>query len=402
MKSGAKVTAEGALYHYLNNEIVYNQGDLTEGVTAIAKDLVQNQLAKVTNAMTFKGGLTGTTANYPTISSLLQGKTVSLGDTWIVTAGTILVTDSYDKTTTADAGDIIIASGTENADGIIASPEWIVIEGSEKDTTYALSAANNQINLKETGGAAAGNVALQGDGVVSLTSKNNTVTASHAKVTKADSSDSVTAEFGKTFNVISGVTYNDYGHVSGVKTTTVALPALPDQTNNHLLDADGSARQITLKNGTGAARGTITFNGDGTDIAAAVAVTNNAAGDASTVTFSHNAVTRTDSEENTSSAPASLTADTVFEVVTGVTSSATGHITGVTTKHFMAKDTKFVLSGATVSASGNKATITDTLKDTKGTAAGTSSFSLAAAANGNLTVSASGTQVNLGLVWGTF
>lgn len=403
MKDNSQVKVEKALYYKLNNETIYNQGDLTAGVTAIAQDLVQNQLSKLTNAMTFRGGLTGADTNSPAISSLVSN--VSLGDTWIVASGKIVVTDAYDNTTVADKGDIIIASGTENSDGIIptANVKWIVIEGAEKDTTYTLSAANNKIDLKEkVSGASAGSLTLADDDIVTLTSSGNTITAAHKSITVSKpAAKGATPAHGGSFTVVTGVTDDGYGHVSEIETTTVTLPAIADQTNNHLLDADKNAKSVSLKNSSTAERGKIVFN-NGTDITSAMTVSDNANGDTATVTFSHNAVTRTDAVDNTGTSTTPASANSTFAVVTGVKTSATGHVEGITTKYFKATDTKFKLSGATVSAANNTATVTDTLKTEGGAAAGTSAFSIGAAATGNLTVTASGTQVNLGLVWGTF
>jgi hypothetical protein len=62
----------------------------------------------------------------------------------------------------------------------------------------------------------------------------------------------------------------------------------------------------------------------------------------------------------------------------------------------------YQLSGATVSAAGNVATVVDTLKDTAGDGAGTSTFKIDASASDNLNVTASGTSIVMKLEWGTF
>ena len=62
----------------------------------------------------------------------------------------------------------------------------------------------------------------------------------------------------------------------------------------------------------------------------------------------------------------------------------------------------FALSGATVTTSNNVATVVDTLKDTNGGAAGTSTFSLDASAADNLKITSTGTNIAIALEWGTF
>ena len=51
------------------------------------------------------------------------------------------------------------------------------------------------------------------------------VTINHAQITKDDTTGTAKPKHGETFDVVESITYNDYGHVSGVKTTTVSLPA---------------------------------------------------------------------------------------------------------------------------------------------------------------------------------
>ena len=144
-----------------------------------------------------------------------------------------------------------------------------------------------------------------------------------------------------------------------------------------------------MKNAAGTSKGTVTIDG-GTALTASTSGTK--------ITINHDNVTRTDPTTATNTV---LTDGTKITVVTGVTSNDQGHVTAVSTAQYEAQDTKYTLSGATVSASNNVATVTDTLKTTDNAAAGTSVFKLASS-NSNLTVTASSNQINMGLIWGTF
>lgn len=92
-------------------------------------------------------------------------------------------------------------------------------------------ATNVKLTLKDVAGSAQGSIdidAKSGDPITvegaSADGKNLVATIGHSKVTKNDTTGTATPEHGGTFNVIEAVTYDDYGHVSGIKTTTVTLP----------------------------------------------------------------------------------------------------------------------------------------------------------------------------------
>jgi hypothetical protein len=86
--------------------------------------------------------------------------------------------------------------------------------------------------------------------------------------------------------------------------------------------------------------------------------------------------------------------------ITSIDVDSTGHVKGYNTRTTSLKG--FNLSGATVTTANNKATVVDTLKDTNGGAAGTSTFSLDASAADNLKITSSGTNIAIALEWGTF
>ena len=112
------------------------------------------------------------------------------------------------------------------------------------------------------------------------------------------------------------------------------------------------------------------------------------------LTIEHAAVTRKDGTEEAVSNQTTVTA------VVGVTTDSTGHVSGIKTQNIGIMG--YQLSGATVSAADNVATVVDTLKDTAGDGAGTSTFKIDASASDNLNVTANGTSIVMKLEWGTF
>lgn len=333
---------------------------------------------KSVNAMIFKGSVTELPSS------------ASIGDTYIVGDGTFTVPGEG----VATAGDIIVAystTGAESANGTIASADlkWTLIPGNETDTTYTLSAASNKITLTPSSGNAQ-NVTLADDDVVTLTSAGNTITANHAKnnPTSTKNSTASTLAHGGEVMVVTDVTANDYGHVTSIKAQKYKLPAA------HSLAHGATSGNAQLKDGAGNVVGEIDVV-DGTRIN--VTASDNTHG--ANFTVNHATGKATETRNTTAS---TLAYDGEFTVVTDVTQSSdnTGHLATIKTQKYKMPALKtYALSGATVSAANNIATITDTLKDGDGTAAGTSVFSLGSS---SLEVAATGTQVNVNLVWGSF
>lgn len=88
-----------------------------------------------------------------------------------------------------------------------------------------------------------------------------TITAAHKKVTKADDdTKTATPAHEGTFAAVTGVAYDDYGHVSGVETTTFTLPEDENTTYKLEVVKDPSTGKITFTPSEGNAN-SIYFNG---------------------------------------------------------------------------------------------------------------------------------------------
>ena len=138
-------------------------------------------------------------------------------------------------------------------------------------------------------------------------SATDTITINHSNVTRTDTTGTaLTPANGGNFDVITGVTSNARGHVTGVETTNITIPDAYDFT----LTADSGTDQ-TISDGN-----TLTVAG-GTYITTAVSATD-------TVTINHDTTTRSDT--TSTDAP---DFNATFEAVTSVTTNATGHVTAI-------------------------------------------------------------------------
>lgn len=111
----------------------------------------------------------------------------------------------------------VVSVGTTNF--TLPAGDKIVADGQEASLTFKDGNENNQGSIKITAGNEL-NVAAEATGTSDLTA-----TISHAQITKDDTTGTATPAHGESFNVVESVTYNNYGHVSGIKTTAVQLPA---------------------------------------------------------------------------------------------------------------------------------------------------------------------------------
>lgn len=360
---------------------------------------------KTVNAMVFKGAVPQ--------SGLPSGDDkVSIGDTYIMADGSGSVTQ---EGTIATTGDILIAysaTGQEEADGYIASAniKWTLVPGNEEDTTYTFSANDNNLILtsNETGDEGQ-KIAVKGDAAVSLTANDNKLQVTHATTsanglsTPAGTKVQLPYNDETGFTVVTGVTANKYGHVTGITASKIALP------DTHKLAHNATTGATELKDGkAGNVVGSIDIDGTGV---ITVTSTENTNKNGSNYVVSHNELSKAQKVVPVAPADADatvLTHEGYFTAVTGATRDAYGHVTGYTVSKYklpVDKDTTYALSGATVAASGtNGVKITDTLTDNVSGNSDSKSEFVLKSENTNLTVGVgTGTaEVTLGLVWGTF
>ena len=349
---------------------------------------------KSVNAMVFKGALPSAFPTNP-----------SIGDTYIVNSASTLAIDGK----TLEIGDLVIASGTENANGVITNPTWILVESYETDTTYEIGTDNNKIILTSSVAGDNSEITVSGDDAVSLSASGDKLQATHATTSTNGLStpDGTKVQLpyndATGFTVVTGVTANKYGHVTGITASKIALPG------THTLEHNSNTGATELKEGkAGSVVGSIDVNGSGI---ITVAVVDNGKG--TDYTVSHDELTATQKVVPTAPADATPLEHTDdFTAITGVTRDAYGHVTGYTVSKYQLpadKDTTYELSGATIVASGtNGVKITDTLTDSVSGNADSKSEFVLNSSNANLTVTATAAAdgnppiVTVGLVWGSF
>ena len=117
-------------------------------------------------------------------------------------------------------------------------------------------------------------------------------------------------------------------------------------------------------------------------------------------TFTHAGPGAADATKQNSTVGSQTLNSEGFALVSDVTVDATGHVSDV--KKTSVKLPTYALSGATVAKTGNVVSVTDSLNDSQGNAAGTSVFQIAADQNDSLKIAAAGNKITLSLEWEEF
>ena len=211
---------------------------------------------KTANAMTYKGlagKATGTSLPTGTefvkwdVSAFVEvGGKHSIGDTYLFAENVTITPTGSQTARTINKGTLAIAKSKGNVEdnnGFIpaANLSWDYVESTtDTDTTYSLNAADKKVTLVQHGGsnADAGSITFAAGNDISVTvtdGKTPTVTYSHAAhepnvkpdtaVTQNKASATSANQFQATTDVtvVSEVTTNNQGHVTGVKTKKVTL-----------------------------------------------------------------------------------------------------------------------------------------------------------------------------------
>lgn len=213
------------------------------------KDEIETKL-KGLNGMTYKGtvGVGGTV-------SALPSSNVASGDTYLVVGSNGVEYGSG----TAKQGDLLIATGSEGADGFLSSITWTYVPSGDdihKDTTYkfTVDAANNTVKLTTTDGQIiTGTHKVDATGALSVSStgsgSNLTTTITHNKIPSFDPATN-SVENATTITAVTGVEVDDYGHVVGYTVAESALMSYTLDGSNSV--ANGAATFSTsLKNSLG-------------------------------------------------------------------------------------------------------------------------------------------------------
>jgi hypothetical protein len=180
--------------------------------------------------MTYKGVVTNTTL--PAITTVHNGDTYKASEA-------IEFTNSKGVKVTANTGDLIIASGTEDSTtGLITSGDWDVVPSGDDQFIEALSSGTTfAIGDKLLDNDIIAQLILQSDGTspisvkgnVTSDKKTNTITISHDAVDKTTYPDGTATETwannteSKTLTAVKEITKDDYGHIQKLTTETITL-----------------------------------------------------------------------------------------------------------------------------------------------------------------------------------
>lgn len=165
-----------------------------------------------------------------------------------------------EKYINAKVGDLFIASGEENAEGYLETITWIYVpSGDETVYTYTLTSNSTDGIVLTRNDGPTNKIAISNDDVVIVDSTNNELSFSHVKtnpalITKPGSETIDNTNEDASFNAITGITVNDYGHVEEITTTNFSLP-----NNNHKLSVANNV--ISLTNVNNVNKGNVTIEG---------------------------------------------------------------------------------------------------------------------------------------------
>ena len=186
------------------------------------------------------------------------------------------------------------------------------------------------------------------------------------------------------------------GYITGTITWDVVQSTKDADTTYVFQAVDGG---IKMHSSTGADVGSLKVAG-GTDISVTSKLTDNTADQ--TLTLNHKAVTRADGTDTALTQSKNTSTDVT--VVSGVTTSATGHVTGIKTRKITLVDSNTTMKSVTntVTAASNVATVSTKVAATLGTGGETAQTGTLKIASTSMAVTGSSNQVNIDLTWGTF
>ena len=304
-KKGDPISTGDVLYYTIGNNNVAIGSNLDE--LYYTKAEIDNELRAV-NALVLKGELKDG-QDVPQASELVP---VHAGDTYIVTAAHTV------NSLSAKVGDLFIATGEENDEGYLETITWIYVpSGDETVYTYTLTSNSADGIVLTRNDGPANKIAISDDDVVVVDSTNNALSFSHAKTnptTKSSASKSVNnVDEDASFEAVTGVQTNDYGHVEKITTTNFTLP-----NNNHSLSVANNT--IALANKNGVNKGNVTIEG-GNKLTASTA--NN------TITINHDTLTPSVTEAANNPIEIDLSLDNTkaqFTTLQSVNHDGYGHI----------------------------------------------------------------------------
>lgn len=361
-----------------------------------------NSKLKALNAMTYMGPVVKSSEDpsekLPTLTYDETTKeltsTIRKGDTYKVNEAGEYGPSKTGLQHNCEVGYLLIANSTseENDNGYIHEGlYWDLIESGEStDTTYTLEENEGSIVFRENGTDIISSIDIIDDNIVDLAiskkgtdSKAITLTASHYKPDIKDSTaeEATGISYKGEFSAVTGVSKDQYGHITGVTISKYSLP------ESDTITADGDNNTLTFKNGTDD-QGSLTIKSGPEQL---IDIDSVGTQGALEVTLSHATVT-TDDTGTTTDNP---TFGGSFTAISSIGTDGYGHIDEiVTTTVTLPDESEYVLEDPSKNASTGVVSVT-LKKDTED--AGTISL-----ASDSLDLSVVNKVIYADLVWGSF
>ena len=329
---------------------IHTQGNSTSTMSSTDSEVPTNKavLQAIQNATVPTMEFKGTTYSLPLTSE--EGDMYKLvlpdpEDPQHATTITIPIAQSADGTEkTAKNGDTIIADAT--------GKWWLVPSGDDiEDTWRAIKIKDilgNVTNWKGSG-LDTGDLGFEDTDYISIDHQGDYIKILHNQTTREDTTPSPSTtptqiSDGGTFDVITGVTSNNWGHITGATTTRFQIPAAVAPGNGPLVvDADSGTEQ-TLFTANQATNTESNLNIRGGDVINTEI--DRTQGGTVVIDINHDELT---SAQKTAVAPSdpSTAETTAAVVISGITVSDYGHVTSVSKKKIPA------VNNATLTVTGN-------------------------------------------------
>lgn len=367
---GSDIPSGAVLYHTID---IY-KADGTKNTSKSGTKLNQSSLGEFydkeaidkklqgLDALTYKGTIGSSGATVTTLPAH-----PSNGDTYkVATVGT------YGNNSNCQVGDLLIATGTEDAaTGVIDSPTWThIANGDDTDTTYTFGTSGTTIQATPQPSGTAINVATFEDGTDSIllaeSAGDKKIKYSHkayygtAPGAKGLASNTQNLQHGGNFKV-PYVTVDKYGHVTALDEHTVTLPAADLYSVIVKNKTDTASAQFVLKHNA--------TEQDAISLAGSNAITITGDSTAKKFTITHNNISRTDNGTKDNTPTTTLTHNGKFKAITDITSNDQGHITGARFTEFTLpsdNNTTYELKSATIAGLAQDTTGAQLLLDATG------------------------------------
>ena len=301
-------TSDSVLYYMVNNQPVYNQGN----IEFYTKDEIDVKIQGL-DAIVYRGtvGVGGTVENLPT-------ENVSVGDTYKV-----IVAKEYGGYD-CEIGDLLIATGSEENGIITSNLVWTYVpSGDDIDSQYELLVNNNIMSLKNiVTKDEVGSATIVGGNDLIVSTVDNNITIAHETFNTTQRADtSVSPSAGTTVTVLDSI-ITDNGHITGYTNKIITLPNDKDTVSELSAESTETGHIIKLTESNGDSS-TVTLNNKNEYI---TLETNT---DTDTINIGHKVY---GTLESTASDALTLGYGDKFNIVTNLTRDNGGHLSGYTTQ----------------------------------------------------------------------